>query len=285
MPILNTLNGVSRVVSSTASAVGSLTSAGQTTGGSWREQLRPASWRGVPFGVLGADFNFGRKNAIHEYPFRDHPWVEDMGRATRRIHITGFLVGDNANTQRDQLVGACEAGGQGILVHPTLGRLTVSLISASSAERWDKGRVFEISLSFIEGGARRFPTNLTSTTDAVTAAASAADAASSQDFMSRMASSLTYGVASVDAVVSTTGNWARQAQRIADDASNIYSSVSSLPGTFGRYFGGRRKGFSNFTNAIQQTSFSSQQLLSIGNVTRSNVSTAASTLASVASAL
>jgi prophage DNA circulation protein len=43
----------------------------------FRAQLQPASYRGIPFGVFGGQARFGRRNALHEYPFRDVPWVED----------------------------------------------------------------------------------------------------------------------------------------------------------------------------------------------------------------
>ncbi len=40
---------------------------------SWSDQLLPASFRGVPFGVLGSRSRFGRRLAVHEYPYRDRP--------------------------------------------------------------------------------------------------------------------------------------------------------------------------------------------------------------------
>ena len=62
---------------------------------SWFKQLNPASFRGVRFGVLGADGRFGRRLAEHDYPNRDKPYMEDMGRSARRINMVGFLVEDS----------------------------------------------------------------------------------------------------------------------------------------------------------------------------------------------
>ena len=48
------------------------------------EDLRPASFRGVSFQVDVASLSAGRRVQVHEYPQRDQPWVEDLGRATRQ---------------------------------------------------------------------------------------------------------------------------------------------------------------------------------------------------------
>src|SRR4051812_33537247 len=114
---------------------------------SFFEQLRDASFRGIPFGVFSSEARFGRRNAVHEYPYRDTVWVEDLGRAARRISLIGFLVGDDVIAQREQLIAACETEGDGELIHPTLGHLTDSLMSLSTEERWERGRVFELRMT------------------------------------------------------------------------------------------------------------------------------------------
>ena len=43
-----------------------------------------ASFRGVPFKVIAAQVKKGRHSAIHEYPYVDGGWPEDMGRALPR---------------------------------------------------------------------------------------------------------------------------------------------------------------------------------------------------------
>ncbi|HUB49054.1 MAG TPA: DNA circularization N-terminal domain-containing protein [Acetobacteraceae bacterium] len=63
--------------------------------GPWAANLQPASSRGVPFAVEVDTYRGGRRIVLHEYPYRDDPWPEDTGRATRRITITGFLLGDD----------------------------------------------------------------------------------------------------------------------------------------------------------------------------------------------
>ncbi|MFX9939048.1 DNA circularization N-terminal domain-containing protein, partial [Acinetobacter baumannii] len=61
----------------------------------WRDQLRPASFRGVPFHVTQATGTFGRRSVTHEYPFRDLPYVEDLGRRARTLRIEALLLGED----------------------------------------------------------------------------------------------------------------------------------------------------------------------------------------------
>ncbi|HGJ5857958.1 DNA circularization N-terminal domain-containing protein, partial [Arsenophonus nasoniae] len=131
----------------------------------WLTHLRPASFGGVPFGVLSGESVFGRRQAVHEYPYREQAWIEDMGRSTRRITIKGFLVHDSqvysapdVMTQRNNLVAVCEAGKTCTLNHPTLGEMTVSVTESGLRlhERVENGRVFEFELVVIESGLKVF---------------------------------------------------------------------------------------------------------------------------------
>lgn len=131
----------------------------------WQSQLQASSFRGVPFAVVAEEGSHGRRQAVHEYPYRDTAWIEDLGRGTRRFMIRGFLIqnsqiygGGDVIAQRQSLVAACEEKGSGTLVHPTLGELTVSIpenglrISGSM----ESGRVFEFTLMALESGLKVF---------------------------------------------------------------------------------------------------------------------------------
>ena len=52
---------------------------------SWREKLRPASFRGVPFKVVDDKTPVGRRVVVHEYPRRDSSYPEDNGKKTRML--------------------------------------------------------------------------------------------------------------------------------------------------------------------------------------------------------
>ncbi|MBI0554557.1 hypothetical protein F6Q06_08650 [Pectobacterium parmentieri] len=131
----------------------------------WEDHLHQASFRGVPFAVVAADGTFGRRQAVHEYPYRDSAWIEDIGRSTRKMTLKGFLIQDSAKynapdviKQRESLIAACEALGSGTLIHPTLGELTVSIPEGGLriSESMDSGRIFEFSLTIIESGLKIF---------------------------------------------------------------------------------------------------------------------------------
>lgn len=127
--------------------------------------LRPASFRGVSFQVNGTDLGVGRRVQVHEYPQRDQPWVEDLGRATREIAFDGFLIGADYVDQANQLLAALETAGAATLVHPWLGSMQVCL-SAPARVRFDSGLgMATVSMSFVESGELAFP-NPTSSTQA-----------------------------------------------------------------------------------------------------------------------
>lgn len=126
---------------------------------SWKDNLQEASLRGVPFKVDEDEATFGRRVQVHEYPNRDKPFAEDLGRATRRFSVQAYLIGDDFFEQRNRLIEAIEKPGPCTLVHPYYGEMTVTVddavrISHSGSE----GRMCRVSFSFIESGELSFPT-------------------------------------------------------------------------------------------------------------------------------
>ena len=283
---------------------------------SWIKTLNPATFRGCRFGVLGSEAAFGRRVAVHEYPGRDKPYVEDMGRATRRITIAGFLVensliygGDTVIEQRDLLVAAAETKGPGLLIHPTLGLLQVSIPPGGLvvSERWDEGRYFEFRMTFIESGFKVFPTtkaaskSLLDTLVAKLGIASLSDFVSSveatistvfkaintaeglvSDALDTVESVIEVGQSAVSSVISTIASVQVLAGRIMNDASSITSLTSLLTGDYGRYASG------SVSSALQQSqktldsSATISSLIADSVVQRAAVATASDTLATAA---
>lgn len=125
----------------------------------WQDQLQKASFRGVEFQVEADDAAFGRRVQLHEYPQRDKPYVEDMGKKAREISLTAFLIGPDYMAARDKLLEAVEQAGPGELVHPWYGRLTVSIKDDGCrvTHGRDEGGLCRIRLTFIESGEMAFP--------------------------------------------------------------------------------------------------------------------------------
>ncbi len=127
------------------------------------ESLRPASFRGVGFHVDSSDMGAGRRTQVHEYPQRDKPWTEDLGRAAREVSFDAFVVGVDYVDQANKLLAALEEAGPGTLVHPWFGTLTVSqkdLARVSFNSALGQAR---FSLQFVEAGELQFPQAQSST--------------------------------------------------------------------------------------------------------------------------
>jgi prophage DNA circulation protein len=132
--------------------------------------LQTAIFRGVPFKVIGAQVKKGRRLAVHEYPFRDGGWPEDMGRALRTYSFSGYLIGDLAPVMQLALDNAVETKGPGLLIHPTIGAVRVDVLSASTAVHRDKMRVIEVAFEFLEHSETIFPSAIIATAVSVLAA-------------------------------------------------------------------------------------------------------------------
>lgn len=149
----------------------------------WRQQLQPASFRGVPFSVRGTNGQIGRRTVVHEYPQRDDPFCEDMGRKFREFTIEAFILGPDYFKARDALEEALEKPGAGTLVHPYRGRMEVSLTQpARISESPDEGGLVRFSLTFVEAGKNQQPTARPDTRTLVDQAAANATTAVATDF-------------------------------------------------------------------------------------------------------
>lgn len=251
--------------------------------GTYFDQLRPASFRGVAFVSLGGSSSFGRRKQTHEYPQRDEPWVEDLGRGTRRIRMLGFVIGDDVIAQRDVMISACEADGDGELVHPTLGRRTVSLMDFRSVEHWEHGRYFEFQFEFIDGGKRQYPTSEVATLESVLASVTGLNVAAAFDFARTTLGEISRGAAVLGKIVNTAIGWYSFANDLVGDARNLFQTLFSLPGDFGRFFGSAAHlsfGRSPSTAALSGASI--QSLIEGATAARANVATAGAVLESAA---
>lgn len=137
----------------------------------WKDSLQPASFRGVPFHVTDDGGAGGRRGQLHEYPLRDTPLFEDMGRKGRERSITGFVIGPDFITERDALLEALEASGPGELVHPTMGRIMVSVPDFRYRHSNAEGGMCRFDISFVESGEVRYPTATIATSQQTISAA------------------------------------------------------------------------------------------------------------------
>lgn len=145
--------------------------------------LRPASFRGVPFQVTGSKIDgIGRRLQVHEYPQRDKPYVQEFGRGTREISFPAFVAGEDYIAKANAVLNALEAFGPGTLVHPEFGSITVSVKNDCSVEFKNAVGYAEFSLSFVESGELEFPSSADSTAALSRTAAGGLQSASTDFF-------------------------------------------------------------------------------------------------------
>lgn len=127
----------------------------------WRDDLETvtidgkktigASFRGVPFLVEAAERGGGRRVVVHEFPFRNLPFVEDLGAKAVTFRIDGYVVGDDYLTKRDALLTALEeVTGPGELVHPYHGVCYAICVGVSVRESKTDGGMATFAIEFAE---------------------------------------------------------------------------------------------------------------------------------------
>jgi prophage DNA circulation protein len=122
---------------------------------SWRDRMGAAKFRGVPFYVETAERSGGRRTVVHEYPFKEDPYVEDMGRAPRRFTIEAYVIGPQYMDARDRLLTELEKAGAGELFHPYYKTIRVTLDGDYRVrESRDNGGMAVFSIPFIETPAK-----------------------------------------------------------------------------------------------------------------------------------
>ncbi len=94
----------------------------------WRDGLLPAMFNGAPFHVESGSVENGRRIVLHEFPKRDKPYAEDMGRRAYRFTVRAYCIAYPTNRSqllqpdyrkpRDQLKQKLDAGGSGKLQLP-----------------------------------------------------------------------------------------------------------------------------------------------------------------------
>lgn len=223
----------------------------------WRDNYRAASFRGVPFFVESADSTHGRRQAVHEHAQRDVPYTEDLGRKAREFSVSGYLIGLEYQTQRDELIKACETAGPGVLVHPYRGEMTVTCRGLGLSESTNDGGMCIVKLTFLEAGEASYPSAKVDTVNAISAKGNAVTAAAEKGFVSDfltngfpayVAESAATGLAELGEFMAAPGlsfsddlhaasDFYQQAKGLASDAFSLVQQplqmVSRITGLFG----------------------------------------------------
>jgi prophage DNA circulation protein len=228
----------------------------------------------VGFVLDAGQTKVGRRVAVHEYPYRDTAWSEDLGLLPRRFAIEAYLTGDDVYQQRDAMLDACEQPGPGTLVHPTLGSVQCVLLDFTVTDRRERGRYVEVALAFILAGDVLYPSTALNTADAIDGAAGALNTASASDLGATLA-----GVAStVHSVTGAVGQFTAIAGTMVNDASRVFGAVRGLTGFYGRFSTGSRSTLLPATATVQSVLGAATTARTLVNSTAHLVNVAASLL-------
>lgn len=133
----------------------------------WLDNYRQAQFRNAYFAVPSTSNTGGRRAVVHEFPNKDEPFVQDMGRKARRHNVEAYIVDEDYMDARDALIEALEKPGKGKLVHPYIGTLDVICLSYSFEEKQTEMGMVRFSMQFAEAGKLKFPTQIIDTVSAV----------------------------------------------------------------------------------------------------------------------
>lgn len=243
--------------------------------------LLPASFRGAPFAVTASEVVGGRRVALHQYPNREEPWAEDMGREARRFRFRGFIVdgdvvfaGGPIQLQRTLLLAALEKAGPGTLTHPTLGVLSVSVPRFAIGEDLGAGRSSSVDIEFVEAGKQQFP-SLLSRSSGLFTAANLVRAGMAINAVRAIAVAAGAGGRRKD-LSSTAALWSSRTLALAADATSAQRLAATLPGNFGRFAAGGNGGADQRRSASEATI---RSLISAASIARTSVRAAVNGLA------
>ncbi|MBI1262944.1 MAG: hypothetical protein GC184_14600 [Rhizobiales bacterium] len=150
---------------------------------SWREDLRPASWRGVSFYVERADDVVGRKTSLHKYVQRDTAWQEDLGKDASEYTLDAFVIGNDYMVARDRLREALLQPGLGELVHPYWGTLQLAVDGrVRIAQSTRNGGMATFNIRFVESDEKTYPTAISDTRRSVASEATLAESTLAASF-------------------------------------------------------------------------------------------------------
>lgn len=123
----------------------------------YKDELRPGSFRGVKFFIEKSDKGTGRRAVLHEFPNRETPYTEDMGKVAETFEVTGHVLGDNYLAAKRDLEDVFTRKGPGELIHPYYGLKIVQVGAVQISESSVEGAIAVFTAKFFEAGDNRFP--------------------------------------------------------------------------------------------------------------------------------
>lgn len=129
----------------------------------WRDQLLPATFGNAMFHVASGSKENGRRIVMHQFPKKDLPYAEDMGRRNVEFTVRGYCISYPFDTDvplynrdyriaRDILQERLSTGGDAILQLPSLEPMSVVCPSWKLTEEERFGGYCVFDMNFVEFG-------------------------------------------------------------------------------------------------------------------------------------
>jgi prophage DNA circulation protein len=129
----------------------------------WRDALLPAAYKNAEFHVEAMSEDNGRRLVVHEFPKKNRPYAEDMGRRAYGYTVRGYCISFMSDTRwplyrrdyrtaRDALRAALDEGGGGRLQLPSLPSTIVACDRYRLTEETRFGGYCTFDMVFVEQG-------------------------------------------------------------------------------------------------------------------------------------
>jgi len=131
----------------------------------WRDAFQPANFRNAPFFVEAASRENGRRMVVHQFPKKDIPYAEDMGRQaisfTVRAYVIAYPFDDGGSyplrqrdyrPARDLLRDVLDSGQYGTLQLPFMPPMVVACERYRLTEEDRFGGYCTFDITFVEFG-------------------------------------------------------------------------------------------------------------------------------------
>jgi prophage DNA circulation protein len=133
----------------------------------WRQRLLPAHFDGKLFHVESGSQEGGRRIVTHEFPKKDLPYSEDMGRKATEYSVRGYIIQFVADTgvdlyrrdytiARNLLQERLDTGGHGVLQLPMMRPKVVVCSRYRMTEEQKFGGYVVFDMAFVELGVPPF---------------------------------------------------------------------------------------------------------------------------------
>jgi prophage DNA circulation protein len=129
----------------------------------WRDELLPATFAGQQFHVDSSSRENGQRVVVHEFPKKDLPYAELMGRRAIEFTVRGYCIAypfdsglplymRDYRIARDNLMNALETGQAATLQLPTLAPMVVVCPRYRLSEEARFGGFCTFDMTFVELG-------------------------------------------------------------------------------------------------------------------------------------